>query len=430
MSFDQKQINIGIIGLGVVGSGAVRTLQVNGAQISAKVGAQFVIKRVAVKDTAKVRDVELPPNVITNDPIAVTDDPEIDIVCELMGGVEPARTYVERALKNGKSVVTANKEMVAKVGNELMRIAEEKRLDFLFEGSVGGGIPIVQPLKQALAANQFSEVMGIVNGTTNYILTKMTRDGSEYNDVLAEAQARGYAEPDPTNDVAGFDAQYKIAILSSIAFNTRIDLNKISVEGITRLAKRDFEMAAILEHTIKLVGIGQEGSQGVRVRVHPALLPSTHPLASVNDVYNAIYIRGNAVGDAMFYGRGAGSDPTGSAVVGDLIEIARNRRLNATGRLGCTCFYNKSMLDMDSLRTKYYVRLTALDRPKVLASVANVLGDFDVSIETVEQRTHDDEAEIVLMSHKTIEKNFKSALDVLGRLNFVKSVANWIRVED
>jgi homoserine dehydrogenase len=269
-----------------------------------------------------------------------------------------------------------------------------------------------------------------VNGTTNYILTKMANEGADYADILAEAQAKGYAEPDPTNDVGGYDAQYKISILSSIAFNSRIDVNKISVEGITRLSKRDFEMARVLGHAIKLVGIGQELPDGIRVRVHPVLLPSNHPLASVNDVYNAIYVRGNSVGDAMFYGRGAGSDPTGSAVVGDLIEVARNMRLNATGRIGCTCFYNKPMLGMDTLRSKYYVRLTAWDRPKVLASVASVFGDFDVSIETVEQRSQNDEAEIVLMTHRTIEQNFVSSLDILQRLSFVSNVNNWIRVEE
>jgi len=427
---NKEKINIGIIGLGVVGSGTVRTLTRNAEQIHSKIGAEFVIKRIAVRDLKKAREIDLPPSIVTDQVFDVTDDPEIDIVCELMGGVEPAHQYVKRALENGKSIVTANKEMMAKAGNDLLHLAESKKLDFLFEGSVGGGIPIIQPLKQALAGNQFSEVMGIVNGTTNYILTKMANEGADYADVLAEAQERGYAEPDPTNDVEGFDAQYKIAILASIAFNSRIDITKISVEGITRLTKRDFEMAKILGHVIKLVGIGQETADGIRVRVHPALLASGHPLASVNDVYNGIFVRGNAVGDAMFYGRGAGSDPTGSAVVGDLIEIARNMRMDATGRLGCTCFYEKPMLAMDTLKTKYYVRLSAWDRPKVLASVASVFGDFDVSIESVEQRTHHDEAEIVLMTHRTIERNLISALDILGRLSFVSSINNWIRVEE
>jgi homoserine dehydrogenase len=429
MSTKQK-INIGIIGLGVVGSGTVRTLQRNAEQINRKIDAEFVIKKVAVRDLTKPRDVELPVSVFTNNVHEVTDDPEIDIVCELMGGVEPAHSFVERALNNGKSIVTANKEMMAKAGNDLLHLAEEKSLDFLFEGSVGGGIPIIQPLKQGLAGNQFTEIIGIVNGTTNYILTKMANEAADYSDVLAEAQRRGYAEPDPTNDVEGFDAQYKIAILAAIAFNARIDVNSISVEGITRLSKRDFEMAKVLGHAIKLLGIGQDTPDGIRVRVHPALLPSSHPLASVNDVYNAIYARGNAVGDVMFYGRGAGSDPTGSAVVGDLIEIARNRRMNASGRLGCTCFYNKPMLGMDTLRTKYYVRLTTWDRPKVLASIASVFGDFDVSIETVEQRSQNDEAEIVLLTHSTLERNFISALDILTRLTFVSKVNNWMRVEE
>jgi homoserine dehydrogenase len=259
----------------------------------------------------------------------------------------------------------------------------------------------------------------------------MARDGSAFSDVLAEAQALGYAEPDPTNDVMGYDAQFKIAILASIAFNSRVDISDVNVEGIIRLSPRDFEMASVLGYVIKLIGIGRETAQGLRVRVHPALLPRSHALANVNDVYNAVYVRGDAVGDVMFYGRGAGADPTGSAVVGDLIEICRNMRSGGAGRLGCTCFHQKTMLPMRSLRARYYVRVVAFDRPKVLASVANVFGDFDVSIETVEQRTHPGgEAEIVLLTHETVEQNFLSALEILGRLPVIVGVENWIRIEE
>jgi homoserine dehydrogenase len=424
-------INIGFLGLGTVGSGAVRALLTNGDAIASKVGARFSVRKVAVRDLGKSRPVDLPDGVLTNDPVAVVTDPEIDMVCELIGGVEPARAYVQQAIENGKSIVTANKEMVAKVGHDLMILAEQKGVDFLFEGSVGGGIPIVQPLKQALAGNAISEIAGIVNGTTNYILTKMAAEGAEFADVLKEAQAKGYAEADPAADVEGWDARYKIAILASIAFNTRVDVSQVTAEGITHLSKRDFEAAKTMGFTIKLLGIGTSDAAGVRVRVHPALLRKSHPLASVNDVYNAVYVRGDSVGDVMFYGRGAGSGPTGSAVVGDIIEIGRNMRKGATGRLGCTCYLSKPNLPMSSLVTNYYVRLTAYDRSRVLASIASVFGDFDVSIETAEQRlSGNDEAELAILTHKTIEHNLQSALDILARLSVVKRVDNWIRVEN
>ncbi len=427
----KESINIGFIGLGTVGGGAVKALLDNRDDIASKVGATFNIRRVAVRDAKKPRMVELPNGVITENVADVLDNPKIDIVCELMGGVEPARSYVQRALESGKSVVTANKEMIAKTGHDLMVLAEEKGLDFLFEGSVAGGIPIIQPLKQALAGNKISEIVGIVNGTTNYILTKMAREGADFAEVLAEAQARGYAEADPASDVEGWDAQYKIAILSSIAFNTRVDVASVTAEGITRISKRDFQNAELLGFTIKLLGVGTADEAGVRVRVHPALLRKTHPLASVNDVYNAVFVRGDSVGDVMFYGRGAGSGPTGSAVVGDIIEIGRNLRIGATGRLGCTCFKHAPTLPMDTLITNYYVRLTVLDRPRVLASIAGVFGDFDVSIETVEQHpAGDGDAELVLLTHKTIEHNLRCALDLLGRLPIIRRVNNWIRVEN
>ena len=371
------------------------------------------------------------PALLTERPEDVTDDPDIDIVCELIGGVNPAHDLVLRAIKNGKNIVTANKEMMAKAGHDLLHEAENRDLDFSFEGSVGGGIPIIQPLKQALAANQFSHLMGIVNGTTNYILSKMTAEDADFADVLAEAQAHGYAEPDPTNDIEGYDAQYKTAILSSIAFTSRVSPGDIYVEGITKIAKRDIAVAKELGYVIKIVGIGQDLGDALQVRVHPVLLPKSHPLASVNDVYNAIYLRGNAVGDVMFYGRGAGSLPTGSAVVGDIIEIARNLRRGATGRLGCTCYDHKPALPIERLRTKYYIRLIAHDRPKVLASLASVFGDFHVSIESVVQRAlPGGDAEIVWITHQTLEANLRSALDVIRRLHIVSGIENWIRVEE
>ena len=427
----KPQITVGIIGLGVVGSGTVRVLTENAADIARKVGVPVVIKRVAVRDLSKPRDVAIDPALLTDRPEDVTDDPEIDIVCELIGGVEPAHGYVLRAIRAGKNIVTANKEMMAKAGHDLLHEAESRSLDFNFEGSVGGGIPIIQPLKQALAANHFTEVMGIVNGTTNYILSKMTAEDADFGDVLTEAQAHGYAEPDPTNDIEGFDAQYKTAILSSIAFTSRVLPENIYVEGITKISQRDIAVARDLGYVIKIVGIGQDLGDALQVRVHPVLLPKNHPLASVNDVYNAIYLKGNAVGDVMFYGRGAGSLPTGSAVVGDVMEICRNIVRGATGRIGCTCYDEKPALPIARLRTKYYIRLIAHDRPKVLASLASVFGDFNVSIESVVQRAlPDGDAEIVWITHKTLEANLRSALDVIQRLHIVSGIQNWIRVEE
>ena len=427
----RQQINIGIIGLGVVGSGTVRVLTENAETIARKVGLPLVIKKIAVRDIGKVRDVVVDPHLLTGRAEDVTDDPDIDIVCELIGGVTPAHDLVLRAIRNGKNIVTANKEMMAKAGHDLLHEAENRDLDFNFEGSVGGGIPIIQPLKQALAGNQFSQVMGIVNGTTNYILSKMTAEDADFADVLAEAQAQGYAEADPTNDVEGYDAQYKTAILSSIAFTSRVLPEQIYVEGITKISKRDIEVARELGYVIKIVGIGQDLGGVLQVRVHPVLLPRAHPLASVSDVNNAILLRGNAVGDVMFYGRGAGALPTGSAVVGDIVEIARNIRRNATGRIGCTCYDQKPTLPIARLRTKYYVRLIAHDRPKVLASLASVFGDFNVSIESVVQRAlPGGDAEIVWITHQTLEANLRSSLDVISRLHIVSAIENWIRVEE
>lgn len=422
-------INVGLLGLGVVGSGTVRILSENAAAITQKVGLPVVVKRAVVRDFSKARNCVLPSHLLTTDPQDVLTDAGIDIVVEVVGGVEPARSWLLQALNNGKCVVTANKELMARSGGELLKLAEERGLDFSFEASVGGGIPIIQPLKQALAGNRFSEIYGIVNGTTNYILSKMTSEGADFAEVLAEAQAHGYAESDPTNDVDGFDARFKIAILASIAFNSRVDIALVPVEGIRTITKRDIEVATELGYVIKLLGIGQQFNHGVQVRVHPTLLPHSHPLASVEGVYNAVFIRGDYVGDVMLYGRGAGSLPTGSAIVGDIIETSRNIRIGATGRMGCTCFDQKPLVGLDHLVSKFYIRVETSDRPRVLASVTGILGDFDVSIASVVQHERPGNiAEIVLITHPSLEANVRSALDVLSRISIVNSIANCLRV--
>jgi homoserine dehydrogenase len=432
---EMREIKVGVLGLGVVGSGTVRILQENANEIAQRVGARLVVKKIAVRDVNKPRAVTVDKSLLTANPYEVIDDPEIEILAELIGGVEPAHEYVLRAIRSGKNVVTANKEMMAKAGHDLMDAAGDAKKDFQFEGSVAGGIPIIAAIKESLTGNRVREVIGIVNGTTNYILTKMTEEGAAFDRVLAEAQAHGYAEVDPTSDVDGFDAQYKIAILSSIAFNSRVHVEDIGVQGIRGITARDITVAQELGYRIKLTAVAQQNPDDgtMQVRVHPALLPFSHPLASVNGVMNAVLVRGDAVGEVMFYGPGAGSLPTGSAVVGDLVSVGRNILAGSTGRIGCTCFETKRTLPIQEVETKFYVRVLAADRPKVLASIAGVFGDNDVSIESVVQRAHpeeDGDAEIVWVTHRVREAHMRAALEGIKALPIVRAVSNWIRVHE
>src|SRR6266852_1334873 len=416
-------INIGLLGLGNVGCGTVRALEENREAIERKIGVRLAIKKICVLHPDKPRPISFDRSLLTTNAAEITDDPEIDIVAELMGGLEPARSYIERALRHGKSIVTANKELLAKQGHELMQAAAERSLDLSFEGSVAGGIPIIQAMKISLAANRIQELMGILNGTTNYILTRMSMDGSDYETALAEAQAKGYAEADPTDDVDGFDAAYKLAILASLAFQSRVDISTVYFEGIRKIGHQDIAYAKELGFVIKLVGIAKETDGRMQLRVHPVMLPSRHPLAAVNDVFNAIYVRGNAVGEVMFYGRGAGMMPTGSAVMADLMETARNLRCGATGRVSFTCFEEKPTQDITETRSNYYVRMQCQDRAKVLASVASVFGDFDVSIESVVQKRGTGEsAEVVWVTHQTTEGDIRRALGVIAQLPAVREI--------
>lgn len=428
----KEVIQLGILGLGVVGSGTVEVLRRNRDSIERKIGARLEIRRIAVRDLDKPRRVSIDRSLLTNNAYEVVDDPQIDIVVELIGGVHPAKEFVLRALENGKPVVSANKELLAKEGADIMMAAGKCQLDFAFEGSVGGGIPIIQPMKNALAGNRIQRVMGIVNGTTNYILTKMAEEGTDFEQALREAQAQGYAEADPSADVNGNDAQYKIAILASIAFTARVKVDDVYCEGITQVTRADMEWARRLGYAIKLVAIAQEVStKAVQVRVHPALLPLSHPLASVRDVYNAIMVRGDAVGDVMFYGRGAGSLPTGSAVVGDIIDVSRNLLFGSTGRVGCTCFDQRYVVPIEQIETSYYVRMRVLDRPNVLAQVAGVFGIHNISISSVVQRQiNPQEAEIVWITHRAQEGSIRHATAEIRRLPVVMEVCNTMRVEE
>lgn len=426
----KRAVKIGIIGFGTVGRGVYRILTTNQEKLMQRVGIGLEIAGIAVRDPNKPRQISVPQDLFTADPWQLVNDPGIDIIVEVMGGTELARELVLQALRNGKSVITANKDLIAQHGQELFAEADTARVDLLFEASVGGGIPIIRPLKQCLAANNISQVMGIINGTTNYMLTKMTQEGSDYEEVLQEAQAMGYAEADPTADVGGFDAARKLAILASIAFHTRITFDQVYVEGITRISAKDITYAREMGYVIKLLGVAKEHEGRVEVRVHPALVPQYHPLAAVNDAFNAIFVRGDAVGDTMFYGRGAGELPTASAVVADIMDAARNINLGNRGRISCTCYEQKEIIPIQEMEGKYYIRLRVLDKPGVLAAIASVFGQEEVSLRTVIQKeTIGDKAELVLVTHYTKEGNVRQALRTIGAMTTVEEIANVIRVE-
>lgn len=426
---DKSVIKIALLGLGTVGIGVYRILSKNAVAIQQKVGAPVEIAQVLVRDLTKSRQLDIPQQLLTDDFEAILADESIDIIVELIGGTGVAREYVSKALSQGKSIVTANKDLIAEFGHELYELAETHGGDLLFEGSVGGGIPIIRPLKQCLAANVIEEVMGIINGTTNYMLTKMTLEGSDFAEILAEAQAKGYAEADPTADVEGLDAARKLAILASIAFNTRLTYKDVYVEGITKISKEDIAYAKELNRVIKLLAVAKQANGTVEVRVHPAMVPISHPLASVNDVFNAIFVKGDAVGETMFYGRGAGELPTASAVAGDIMDAARNTLHQNRGRNACTCYDKKPIKPMGDTITKYYVRLLVLDKPGVLASIASVFGNQEVSLNSViQKRTLGEKAELVFVTHEVLERNIQDALVIIGGMSTVEQISNVIRV--
>lgn len=426
----EQVIQVGLMGCGTVGGGVWKVLEKNQTDIEKKCSASVKIVKVLERDFEKAKAAGVPADIITENVEELMNDPEIQIVVEVMGGIEVSSKFIRMALQAGKSVVTANKDLLAVQGRELYELAEANGVDLLFEASVGGGIPIIRPLKEDLAANRVEAIYGIVNGTTNYMLTKMSVEGSNYADVLKEAQAKGYAEADPTSDVGGLDAARKLAILASIAFNSRVSFDDVYVEGITKITARDIEYAKELGYAVKLLAIGKERDNEIEVRVHPTLIPAHHPLATVNDVFNAIFVRGDAVGDVMFYGRGAGELPTASAVAGDVINAARNILQGVRGRIGCTCYYQKKIKDMGDSRSKYYVRLKVLDRPGVLAAIASVFGNQEVSLASVIQKRNIEHiAEIVWVTHDVLERNIQDALKIIAGLSIVEEVSNVIRVE-
>ena len=426
----EKQITkIAILGAGTIGGSVIKVIQDNKDIIAQRAGTEIEIKNILVlpHEIAKLQEQGLPATSNFDD---ILNDPEIKVVVELIGGINAAKTFMLQALEHGKSVVTANKDAVAQFGHDFFDTAEKHNVDFLFEASVGGAIPIIMPLKNSLTANKITEILGIVNGTTNYMLTKMTEAGADYDTVLKEAQAKGYAEDNPAADVEGKDAARKIAILASIAFNSRVKFEDVSMEGITKITPKDIQHAAHLGYVVKLLAIGKESDEGIDVRVHPVLLPKIHPLASVNGVFNAIFVKGYPINEAMFFGPGAGF-PTASAVISDIVQIARNLQTGSVGKFGCTCYNEKPICLLEETVSAYYIRLLVDDKPGVLGAVATALGDAGVSLYSVAQTNSDVEnhAELVVVTHKVKHKNILVAQESLKKLSVVDEISSVMRVE-
>ena len=424
-----ENVQIALLGLGTVGTGVYKVLKAQKEEISHKVGTEIQLKKILVRNTKKAAEKLDDPSVLTTEWKSILEDPEISVVVEVMGGIEPARSYILDALHAGKSVVTANKDLLASHGKELMDAAAEAKVDLLFEASVAGGIPIIRPLKECLAGNQISEVMGIVNGTTNFILTKMAEEGMEFQEALALATELGYAEADPTADIEGLDAARKMAILASIAFHSRVTFADVHTEGITKITATDIRYAKEMGCDIKLLGMAKNTPEGIETRVQPMLIPSTHPLASVRDSFNAVFVHGDAVDDTMFYGRGAGELPTASAVVGDILDAVRNMVFHCRGRIGCTCYKEIPMKKMENVSSAYFLRMQVENRSGVLANIAGVFGNNNVSISQIIQKSKKkNRAEIVVITDEVKEKNFQDSLAVISGMSAVEEISSMIRV--
>ncbi|HSL58036.1 MAG TPA: homoserine dehydrogenase [Acidimicrobiales bacterium] len=423
-------VRIGLLGCGNVGSALVGLVRGRAAEIEARTGLALEITRVAVRSLARERDVELPDGVLTTDADAVATSPDVDVVVEVMGGIEPARELIVAALRAGKPVVTANKELLANLGPELFGEADRAGLDLLFEAAVAGGIPLMRPLRESLVGEDITRVMGIVNGTTNFILTRMSDSGASYAEALAEAQSLGYAERDPTADVEGYDAGAKAAIIATIAFGSQVVAGDVYHEGISSITPTDLDFARQLGYVVKLLAVAErvEGPDGpeIGVRVHPAMVPAAHPLASVRDSFNAVFIEGASVGDLMFYGRGAGGGPTASAVLGDVIDAASNLRRGHGASLGTLA--KAKLRSIDELETAYYLNLEVADLPGVLATVAGVFGAHGVSIRSMEQEGLGEAARLVFITHRAVERDLQATLHELRELDVVGRIVSVLRV--
>ncbi|MGG1834492.1 homoserine dehydrogenase [Cytobacillus firmus] len=426
-----ESISIGLLGLGTVGSGVVQIIEKHQDKLMHQVGCPVVVKKVLVKDVNKDRAVKVDRNLLTLNPEDILNDADIDVVIEVMGGIEETRNHLKKALGNGKHVVTANKDLMAVYGPELLAAAAQNGCDLFYEASVAGGIPILRGLVDGLASDRITKMMGIVNGTTNFILTKMSKNGSAYEDVLKEAQELGYAESDPTADVEGLDAARKMAILSTLGFSMNIDLDDVKVKGITDITEEDLQYGRQLGYIMKLIGIAHREGEKVEVSVQPTLLSESHPLASVQDEYNAVYVYGEAVGETMFYGPGAGSLPTATAVVSDLVGVMKNMRLGVNGKSAAVPQYDKKLKDADEIYSKYFLRLHVKDEVGTFANITSIFSEHHVSFEKILQLPLKEKglAEIVLVTHQASLQDYEDILVSLRDLPAVQSIKSSYRVE-
>ena len=422
-----KNIYIGMLGCGVVGSQVAALLEKNNAELSTRAGAKLVLKKIAVRDIKSARE-GINSALFTSDAQSVINDPEIDIIIEVMGGIDPARELILSAIKNGKSVVTANKALLATHGADLFTAADNKGVDLYYEAAVAGAIPIIRPMRESLVGDQITRVMGIVNGTTNYILTKMDEEGRAFADVLKEAQSLGYAEADPTADVEGMDAASKAAIIAGLAFHSRVSVDDVYREGISSITADDVAVAKTMNHVIKLLAIAELTSDDrISVRVHPTLIPRSHPLAAVRDAFNAVFVEAKSAGQLMFYGRGAGGAPTASAILGDVVAVARHRISDSVGPRESD-YADRAIAPIGDTKTQFLIRLNVADKPGVLAAIAQVFAKEAVSIQTVRQSGRGNDAELIVVSHGATEAALSSTVGALSKMDIVTKVESVLRV--
>ena len=427
MSPADKPVRIGMLGCGVVGSSVARLLLADTAELSTRAGVKIELSRIAVRTIRPHEGIN--PALFTTDPFSIVNDPEIDLIIEVMGGIEPARELIMTAIENRKSVVTANKALLASHGAEMFTAAYAKGEDIYYEASVAGAVPIIRPMRDSLAGDFVTRLMGIVNGTTNYILTKMHEDNREFADVLKEAQALGYAEADPTADIEGFDAAAKAAILSGLAFHTRVTVDDVYREGISQITLEDVNIAKSMDHVIKLLAIAElTPADEISVRVHPVMLHKSHPLASVRDAYNAVFVEAESAGSLMFYGRGAGGAPTASAILGDVVAVARHIALNSVGQRE-TDYADRDIAPIESTKTKFLIRLEVADKAGVLAAIATTFASHGVSIQTVNQSGRNSDAEVTIVTHLATEGELKATVASLKAMDIVNNISSVIRVE-
>lgn len=428
---DLKPIKVGLLGLGTVGSGVIRIVEGHQEDLTRQIGSPIEIVKIAVMNKDKLRNIDVDIAKLTENPYDIIEDPEIDIVIEVMGGIEQSRALIKAALQKGKHIVTANKDLMALHGHEILKTASENSCDVLYEASVAGGIPILRTIVEGFSSDRITKIMGIVNGTTNYILSKMSQEGASYDEALADAMRLGYAEADPTSDVEGLDAAYKMVILGTLSFHTDVSMDDVDVQGITKVSAQDILYGKRLGYEVKLLGIAERNDGNISISVEPTMVRTTHPLAAVNGVYNAVYVYGEAVGETMFYGPGAGEMPTATSVVADLVAVSKNLKLGVNGRKGLVPHKLKKLKTDEQIFSKYFLRLHVADKAGVLHRITKIFSDCDMSLESVLQQPNREveEAEITIITHDSTKASLKKAIKMFNQLDVVYNIKSVYRVE-